>query len=89
VKKNLKVGQVTVEKTGMVNYLVRNIGHLKEVILPIFDKYPLLTRKEFSYNQFKKCLAIAEDKNMSQDEKIKAILLEKLNKYHTTFEASS
>jgi hypothetical protein len=38
---------------NMVIYRVRNKSHLKEIILPIFDKYPMLSSKQFDYIRFK------------------------------------
>ncbi|AOW08016.1 hypothetical protein YALI1_M00390g3 (mitochondrion) [Yarrowia lipolytica] len=34
-------------------YNIRNKKHLKDVILPIFDKYPMLTNKKYDYMRFK------------------------------------
>lgn len=32
---------------------IRNKKHLKEIIIPIFDKYPMLTNKQYDYIRFK------------------------------------
>lgn len=39
-----------------VIYRIRNKSHLKEIILPIFDKYPFLTNKQYDYIRFKNAL---------------------------------
>lgn len=42
---------------------------LANIIFPIFDKYPLLTSKEFSYIKFKRAYTILEDSNLTTLEK--------------------
>jgi hypothetical protein len=39
-----------------VIYRIRNKSHLKEIIFPIFDKYPFLTNKQYDYIRFKNTL---------------------------------
>jgi len=68
---------VTEDKSGMAHYLVRDKKNLIEIIIPIFEKYKLLTSKEYSYNQFKKCLAIAENTLLTLEERINLIKKEK------------
>jgi len=80
MKKILGVGSVITDKAGMAHYLVRDTKTLKEVIIPLFDSFPLLTTKEFSYNQFKTCLDIANDITLDQETKIILIKKEKSNK---------
>jgi len=40
----------------MVIFRIRNKSHLKNIIIPIFDKYPLLTNKLYDYMRFKTSL---------------------------------
>ncbi|MBY3556031.1 hypothetical protein HGI15_22075 [Modestobacter lapidis] len=35
---------------------IRNKKHLKEIILPIFDRYPMLSLKQYDYLRFKENL---------------------------------
>jgi hypothetical protein len=42
---------------------------LETVIIPIFDKYPLLTTKYFDYLKFKKALIILNNSNLSKEDK--------------------
>lgn len=77
IKKNLGVGSVVEDKRGMAHFLIRNKKDLIETIIPIFDKFPLLTSKEFSYQQFKKCLNISNDISLSSIEQISLIKKEK------------
>src|SRR6266516_1996322 len=47
---------LNISDNNMVIYRIRNKSHLKEIIIPIFDKYPLLTNKQYDYIRFKKYL---------------------------------
>lgn len=40
----------------LATFSIRNKKHLKEIIIPIFDKYPMLTLKQYDYINFKKHL---------------------------------
>lgn len=72
IKKQLKVGSVTLEKT-MANFLVRNRQDLLLKIVPIFDKFKLLTSKEWVYLRFKEALLISLNPLMSAADKIDCI----------------
>ena len=59
IKKLLTVGVVAFrERDGSkkVQLRVRNKAHLKNIILPIFDRYPLLSNKQYDYLRFKTVL---------------------------------
>jgi hypothetical protein len=43
-------------KRENVIFRIRNKSHLKEIIIPIFDKYPFLTDKQYDYIRFKNAL---------------------------------
>ena len=75
VKSNLSVGSVSVpnSKDNTAEFRVRDIQHIINHILPIFDKYPLLTSKYFNYNLFKKAILIMNDSSLSKEEKDKLI----------------
>jgi len=60
----------------MAQYSVYSREKLKKYIIPIFDKYPLLTRKYFNYRKFKEAFNILEDIDLSFKEKNE--LIEKL-----------
>jgi hypothetical protein len=53
----------------MTSYHIYDIKILKNIIFPIFDKYPLLTSKHFYYINFKKALDILEDSTLLQTKK--------------------
>jgi len=77
IKKNVGVGSVNEEKnSNMAQYCVYSREKLKNYILPIFDKYSLLTIKYFNYIKFKETLNILENNDLSFKEKNK--LIEKL-----------
>jgi hypothetical protein len=60
LKELLGIGTVTFRnsehRSKTIIYRVRNKSDLINIILPIFDKYPLLTNKQFDYIHFKTCL---------------------------------
>lgn len=75
LKNYLKIGKIYTDKDGnMSHFRIRDKKKLLEIIIPIFDKYPLLTSKRFSYLKWKKCLLISNDINLTQKEKINQIL---------------
>ncbi|XWW92067.1 LAGLIDADG endonuclease (mitochondrion) [Cordyceps javanica] len=59
IKSILGIGTVSFrERNGikMVSLKIRNKKHLKEFILPIFDKYPMFSNKQYDYLRFKDAL---------------------------------
>jgi hypothetical protein len=68
IKTQLGIGNVTKDNTK-AQIFVRDRKKLKEVIFPIFDKYPLLTSKYFNYIQLKKAFSILNDDNLNNIEK--------------------
>jgi hypothetical protein len=74
IKKKLGVGNVSEElNSNMAQYSIYSREKLKKYILPIFDKYPLLTRKYFSYKKFVEAFNILENTLISYEEKNKLI----------------
>src|SRR5260370_5677194 len=62
IKKQLGVGSVSVESNrNMASFRIRDRFTLGSVIIPIFDKYPLLTSKYFNYDKFKQAYIILEN----------------------------
>jgi len=72
----------------MAQYCVYSREKLRKFIIPIFDKYPLLTSKSFSYKNFKETFNILENINLSYKEKNelieKIIILKSDTNYKTT-----
>ena len=59
IKNLLGVGIVSFRKRKeieMVSLRIRNKDHLKDFILPIFDKYPMFSNKQYDYLRFKDAL---------------------------------
>lgn len=71
IKSMIGVGSVSIpnSKDNTAEYRVRNIQHIIKYIIPIFEKYPLLTSKYFNYNLFKQAIIIMNDSNLSKEEK--------------------
>ena len=66
IKKNLGVGSIT-RDGNKVQYFIRNRKFIESILIPIFDKYPLLTSKHFDYIRFKKALYILNDVDISKE----------------------
>lgn len=60
-------------KQGSAAYRIRNKEFILKKIIPIFDKYPLLTKKRFDYLKFKECLIISFRDDITQSKKIELI----------------
>ena len=60
IKSKVGVGTVSItnSKDNCAEYRIRNINHIIENILPIFDNYSLLTNKYYSYIKFKESIKI-------------------------------
>ncbi len=75
IKKQLGVGSITKDGTK-AQFFIRDRKTIEKVLLPIFDKYPLLTTKYFDYVKFKKALTIINNDNLSkQDKNVKLLTL--------------
>lgn len=81
IKSMLGVGIVYVPKNGRTaRYRLRNVEHIIEYLIPIFDKYPRLTSKYYNYDLFKKAAFILYDKELTSKEKDLKLLNLKNNK---------
>ena len=59
IKNILGVGIVNIRKRNeveMVALRIRDKNHLKNFILPIFDKYPMFSNKQYDYIRFRNSL---------------------------------
>ena len=78
VKKQLGVGSVTKDNTKG-QFFIRDKKTIETILLPIFDKHPLLTSKYFDYSRFKKALYILNNLSLTKEEKnIKLINLKNM-----------
>lgn len=70
IKKQLGVGSISVESnTTMASFRLRDRKTIGSVIIPIFDKYPLLTTKYFNYAKFKEAYSILENPGLTKLER--------------------
>ena len=70
IKKELGYGSVQIKsKTNMADYRLRKLDKICHILFPIFDKYPLLTSKNFDYMKFKKAYQIMTDLSITDKEK--------------------
>lgn len=75
IKKQLGVGSVYIDSDcNKADFRIRDRKSIGSKIIPIFDKYPLLTSKYFSYQIFKKAYEILENPNLSTKEKDNLLL---------------
>nr|YP_008965295.1 LAGLIDADG [Rhynchosporium agropyri]AHC02301.1 LAGLIDADG [Rhynchosporium agropyri] len=84
IKKELKVGSITKDGTK-AQYFIRDRKVLETIILPIFDKYPLLTTKYLDYVKIKEALAILNNISMTKEEKNTKLLAIKNAKPHKDY----
>lgn len=71
IKKNLNCGTVIVEKnTNNAFFRITDYKTIKKVILPIFDKYQLLTSKAFNYEKFKQAVLTLDNSNLTKEQQI-------------------
>lgn len=69
-KKKLKCGKVRSDKDNMSHFLIRDRKSLKNTIIPLFEKYRLLSVKEYNFVIFRECLNIVDNISFTQEEKI-------------------
>ena len=74
IKKQLGVGSITRDNYKS-QFFIRDRNKIEKYIFPIFDKYPLLTSKQFNYLKFKKAFLILNDVNKTKDEKDKELFI--------------
>lgn len=74
IKRNIGYGSIKENNNLIISFNISNLNILKNLIIPIFDKYSLLTYKYFEYIKFKKVLEILTNSTLSQDLKNYLIL---------------
>lgn len=53
----------------MADYRLRNVSHIVDFLLPIFDKNSLLTSKYYYYDLFKQAALILNNSSLNTTEK--------------------
>lgn len=61
LKTYFKCGVVRVNHDDRYELRIRSIKHINEIIIPHFDKYPLLTQKKFDFIKFQKIINLMND----------------------------
>ena len=69
IKSMLGVGQISVAKSGDAEFRIRDTKKIIQHIIPIFDKYPLLTSKYYNYDLFKQVAIIKTNSSLSTSQK--------------------
>jgi len=70
IKNIIGVGSVSVTQDETnAEFRVRNIQHIIDYLLPIFDSFPLLTSKYFNYIKFKEAILIYNDNTLTKEDK--------------------
>lgn len=68
IKSYFKCGVVRVNHGDRMEYRVRKIEHLLTIIIPFFEKYPLVTKKRTDFSKFKRIvLHMEQDKHLEKD----------------------
>lgn len=76
IKTMLGVGTVYVEKgNNIARFRLRNVNNIAKYLIPIFEKYPLLTSKYKNYLLFSQAVNILLNKNLSSSEKHNELLV--------------
>lgn len=86
LKKYFGVGVVRVNHDTRYELRIRSLEHINKIIIPHFDKYPLLTQKKFDFFKFKEIIKLMnQDQHLSIDgtKKIVAIA-SKMNRQEKT-----
>lgn len=68
IKRELGVGSI-IKDGKKLKFFIRDIKKIESVLIPIFDKYPLLTTKYFYYIKFKKALSILNNTEFTKEYK--------------------
>ena len=69
IKSKIKVGSVSItnSKDNCAEYRIRNINHIIQYIIPVFDNNILLTKKYYNYIKFKNAINIYIKENKNKE----------------------
>ena len=68
VKSIIGVGKVSISNND-AEFRIRKLDHIIKYVIPIFDKYPLLTSKYYDYNIFKQAANVIVSETLNTAEK--------------------
>ena len=71
IKKNLGYGSITKDGNNLIQFRIRDTKILKEIIIPIFDNYPLHTSKYYLYNLWKEALLNPQKREINKSSQFK------------------
>lgn len=74
IKEYFRVGRINSAKKNKSLFAVSSIKDLNNVIIPHFEKYPLLTTKKLSFIYFKNILSLMKDKKHLNPEGLHIIM---------------
>lgn len=71
IKNIMGVGSISIpnEKANSAEFRIRDIPHIIDFVLPIFDSFPLLTSKYFNYLKFREAILLFKDPHLTREEK--------------------
>lgn len=81
IKSQLGIGQILHEKTGMSTYIIRKEKNLSDILIPLFNSYPLKTSKLIDFYKFQQALQILLNSKKSLEEKFNEIEIIKEKKF--------
>jgi len=82
LKKYFGCGTVRKNHGDRYELRIRKLDHLKNVVIPFFEKYPLQTRKKYDFLSFRKVVLLMDKKEHLTEEGIKKIFsaIKKMNR---------
>ncbi len=89
LKKFFNCGVVRVNHGDRMEYRVRSVKHLSQIIIPFFDKHPLITQKKFDYITFRKIVSLMKENKHLNEKGLQRILtlsrtMNRKNKFRTS-----
>ena len=68
LKKFFGAGVVRINHDTRYELRIRSLEHINKLVIPHFDKYPLLTQKKFNFIKFRKIINLMnQDKHLEVD----------------------
>jgi hypothetical protein len=75
IKSYIGVGTVSVDtKNNSASYRLRNVKHIREHLIPVFDSFNLRTSKHYHYVLFRQSVMILNNTNLTKDRKNKLLM---------------
>jgi len=68
------VGNIYITNNNVINYQVRSINEITNIIIPHFDKYPLISQKQNDFIIFRNIVRLIKNNEHLNDEGLKKIV---------------